>query len=314
MVQTAHPPIQAVAFLALVLSVCLACMPNIFSSLDSVATIEVLATPRFDDILSKTALGYIRLSIALVIYSVTIHRITTKQNPMTTPYLESSKLRKTPLLNTGLRSQMMFTAWCWNLLGLTFALNGTITLLSVYNDYSNEIILPQYIQNMMRCALITFEISVPASMLVSSITRYILWPKAKKINNTIGFTNIRSLLQHNGNIIVSLTEVAILGRIPVRIDYIPLSVLFGSVYVLHTWNMTHRWLPSKEPQFVYFFFDTTLDKKIIIFVLAALLCIMMVFHCMFTSVTVLFDYFDGSLPCNALVVVSVASCFCRFRD
>lgn len=311
MVQTAHPPIQAVAFLASVLSVCLVCMPKVFSTLDSDATIEVLTTPRFDDVISKKALGYIRLSIASVIFAVTLHRMTNTQNPMTTPYLESSKLRRTPLLNQGIRSQMMFTAWCWNLLGLTFALNGTITLLSVYNDYSD---VPEYLQNLIRCALLTFEMSFPASMMVSSITRYILWPKAKKINDTMGFRNIRSLLQHNGNIVVSLTEVAILGRIPVRLDYIPLCVLLGCVYILHTWNMTHRWLPTKEPQFVYFFFDTTLDKKIVVFVLVALLCVMMMFHCMFVSVTVLVDYLDGDILCNVFVVLGVTSCFCRFRD
>lgn len=281
MTQTAHPPILAVAFLALVLSICSTYIPAIFASLDSVATIEVLTTPRFEDLLSKAALGYIRLIIALFIFSISTYRIVVPQNKMITPYLENSKLKRLPICLDGIRSQMMFTAWTWNLLGLAFALNGIVTLLAAYNHNENGIPVPANLKNLMRCALLAFEISAPTSMMVSSFTRYILWPRALKNNNTVGFSNIRSLVQHNFNVIVSLIEVGILGRIPMRLDYTPLAVLFGSFYVLHTWNMTHRWLQSKDPQFVYFFFDTTLDKKTVVFVLVALLCTMILFHLCF---------------------------------
>jgi len=214
----------------------------------------------------------------------------------------------------GVRSQMFFTAWSWNLLGLAFALNGMATLLIAYNYDDNEIPVPAYLQNLMRCALLTFDISAPTSMIVSSITRYILWPQELKNGNTLNFRNIRALLQHNGNVIASLAEVGILGRIPVRIDYTPLAVVFGCVYVLFTWNMTHRWLHSKDPQFVYFFFDTTLDKKVVVFVLAALLFTMILFHCMFFSVAALINHLDGGVLLNTFLVAGVASFFCRFRD
>jgi len=315
MTQTAHPPIVAVAFITVVLSICSTYIPAIFSSLDSIATVEVLTTPRFEDLISKTALGYIRLLIASLIFSVSIQKITNKQKrQFTTPYLEGSKLRRLPITFYGTRSQSMFTAWSWNLLGIAFALNGMATLLIAYNYNDSEIPVPAYLQNLMRCALLTFEISAPTSMIVSSITRYVLWPQALKNGDTLGFRKISALLQHNANVIISLIEVGILGRIPMRIDYIPLAAVYGIVYILHTWNMTHRWLPSKDPQFVYFFFDTTLDKKVVVFVLAALLFIMTLFHCMFFSVVALINHFDGGVLLNTFLVAGVASCFCRFRD
>jgi len=233
---------------------------------------------------------------------------------MIVPYLESSKLRKLPITLDGVRSQCFFTAWSWNLLGLAFALNGSVTLLIAYNHSDNEIPVPAYLQNLIRCALLTFEISAPTSMIVSSITRYILWPQSLKKGDTIAFRRVVGLLQHNGNVIISFVEAGILGRIPMRLDYLPLAVLFGCVYTLHTWNMTHRWLESKDPQFVYFFFDTTLDKKIVVFVLAALLFIMILFHCMFFSVIALINHLDGGALFNTFLVAGVASCFCRFRD
>jgi len=314
MSQTAHPPIVAVAFITLVLSICSTYIPAIFSSLDSVATVELLTTPRFEDWISKTALGYIRIIIASLIFSVSITRMANKQNQIKTPYLEGSKLRRLPISMNGVRSQMMFTAWTWNLLGLAFALNGMATLLIAYNHNDDEIPVPAYLQNLMRCALLTFEMSAPTSMMVSVFVRYILWPRALKNGDTLNFRNIRSLLQHNGNVIASLVEVGLLGRIPMRIDYTPLAVVFGAFYVLQTWAMTHRWLQSKDPQFVYFFFDTTLDKKVVVFVLAALLFTMILFHCMFFSVAALINHLDGGVLLNTFLVAGVASFFCRFRD
>jgi len=314
MSQTAHPPLVAVAFITVVLSICSIYLPAIFSSLDSIATVEVLTTPRFEDLISKKALGYIRLLIASLFCSVSIRRLTIKQNQMTIPYLKGSKLQRLPITMNGVRSQMMFTAWTWNLLGLAFALNGMVTLLIAYNHNDDEIHVPAYLQNLMRCAVLTFEMSAPTSMMVSSFVRYILWPRALKNGDTINFRSMLSLLQHNGNVIAALVEVGILGRIPMRIDYTPLAVVFGAFYVLQTWAMTHRWLPSKDPQFVYFFFDTTLDKKVVVFVLAALLFIMTLFHCMFFSVVALINHFDGGVLLNTFLVAGVASCFCRFRD
>ena len=233
------------------------------------------------------------------------------RHPIKTPYLPKSTLRTVSITMDSFRSQMMFTAWCWNILGLTFALNGTITLISAYSDDENGIPEPAYLRVLMRTAFILFEIAVPTSMIVSSITRYVLWPRSL---DTTGFKTKASLFQHNGNIIVAFTEVAILGRIPMLLTYMPLGVLYGAIYILHSWNMTHRWLPSGEPQFVYFFFDTTLDKNIVVLVLFALLCIITLFYCISVSVSSLVTYFDGGILSNILLVVSIALGFCRFRD
>jgi len=317
MVQTARPPIEAVTFVAFMLTICLASLPTIFSSLDNIASVEILTTPRYSDVISKKSLGYIRLSIALFIFCVTLIRIFDKQvKGVPTPYLQNSKLQQKPIYLKGIRSQIMYTACSWNLLGLAFALNGIVTLLAAYNDdYDKENLVPTYYKNLMRGGVIALTIASPSSMMVSTITRYVLWSQTKKKNSsTSHFKSKRALLQHNANIIASLTEVLILGHVPLRIDYIPLPILYGTVYVLHSWNMIHRLVPTKEPQFVYFFLDTTLDKKIVMLVLVSLLCTCALFHCLFTGITALIEYLDGGILCNALLVICLSSCVCRFRD
>jgi hypothetical protein len=317
MVQTAHPPIEAVTFVALLLTICLAFLPSIISSLDRIASVEILTTPRYSDVISKKSLAYIRLSIASFMFCVTLTRVLKKgSNGVATPYLETSKLRRKPIILEGIRSQVMYTAWSWNLLGLAFALNGIVTLLAAYNDdYGKEVFVSAFYKNLMRFGVIALTISSAASMMVSTITRYVLWSRAKKSNSTTAhFKTKTALLQHNANIILSLTEVFILGHVPMRIEYITLPILYGTVYVLHTWNMTHRLMPNKEPQFLYFFFDTTLDKKIVVFVLFSLICICVFFHCLYTGIAILIEYLEGGILCNILLVICISSCFCRFRD
>ena len=79
MVQTAHPPCPALAFIASTISISLGSLSNIFSTIDEASTVETITTPRFEDVFSKTMLGYIRLSIASMIFYVSVYRILAKQ-------------------------------------------------------------------------------------------------------------------------------------------------------------------------------------------------------------------------------------------
>jgi len=71
---THPPPAEAVCIALSVLSCCLWRLPKIFHDIDSVATVEVISTPLFEDAMSKYTLAYIRLGIAGLFLATTIYR------------------------------------------------------------------------------------------------------------------------------------------------------------------------------------------------------------------------------------------------
>ncbi len=235
--------------------------------------------------------------------------------------MKSSKLRSLPIQCSGLKAQAFFTSWSWNILGLYFISSGLLVLyidkqLSSSNDevkmietLSNE----KYIKMALRTTYILFEVAAPISMLVSVIVRYALWPKALKGNGTDDLKRISSLIQHNANIIMSLIEVGILGGIEVRFTDFSVAPLFGLAYVLFAWSMKKNWLESGEPQFLYFFLDTTLGKGTSI-ALLILLFLLTAFYAIFVMVDDIIVMLGGGVGVHLGVVIAIASLTCRFRD
>ncbi len=165
----------------------------------------------------------------------------------------------------------------------------------------------------LRMTIILFEIAAPQSMLVSAVVRYALWPKALTGNGTEGLKRFEILLQHNANVIMSLIEVGLLGGLECRFNDIAVAPLFGSVYVLFAWFMKNKWLKSGEPQFLYFFLDTTLGKTTSI-ALFGLVVVLTLFYAIFVLVDDLISMLGGGLVTHVAVVVGIASMMCRFRD
>merc|ERR1719384_3100467 len=160
-----------------------------------------------------------------------------------------------------------------------------------------------------------FEVAAPTSMLVSVVVRYALWPQTiKGPNGSEGLRRPVALLQHNANILASFLEVAVLGRIPVRLTEIPFAPLWGIAYIFFTWIITHRLVDCGEPQFVYFFFDTTLGAKVNCAVIMALMVVQLVFFFLFSILDDVVHYVGGGLGFNLVVVLGVGSLCCRFRD
>merc|ERR1712165_521675 len=111
------------------------------------------------------------------------------------------------------------------------------------------------------------------------------WERALKVRKATDHLKHPSiLLQHNANIFMSLLEVGILGGMKLRFTDIALAPLFGLTYVLFTWSIKHRWLPSGDPQFPYFFLDTTVGKTTS-YALVCLLIVLLVFYCIFNALT-----------------------------
>jgi len=211
---------------------------------------------------------------------------------------------------------MPFTSWSWNILGLSFAFSGLVTLFveehSQKYDIGDISSFP-YMHWALRGSILLFEISAPISMLVSAVVKYALWPKALKGNGTAGLKRKAVLLQHNANVIMSLVEVGLLGGLPIRFTDMALAPMFGITYVFFAWGMRFQWVPSREPQFLYFFMDTTLGKTSTI-ALVVLVVILTVFYGIFVVMADVILYLGGGLLVHSAIVVLISTLTCRFRD
>jgi hypothetical protein len=205
---------------------------------------------------------------------------------------------------TGFQTQLPFTSWSWNLLGVSFALNGTIALNS-QNDISPWLL---------RIALLVFEMAAPTALLVSFVIRYVIWPRALQQGNMTQLKSPMVLIWHNANVVMLLTEVCLLGGIHVDATarYFSVAPIFGTIYVFFTWYMIPRW-SNEGPQFIYFFFDTTLGLTTSI-ALFMLLMVLMVFYGLFGALDHVLSNLQGGLIIHTLAVILVSSLVCRFRD
>jgi len=308
----ANPPYHAVLTIVIILAICLVSIPHSLDTIDTIATLEMCTMPLFPDSLSRAALGWIRISFALVIFIVAILRFNEPCN-LSVSYIKGSKLRRTPVNFGGIRSLAAFTTWCWILLGFSFTCSGLVTLL-IERQPDLPITSPHYLQYALRAVILLFEMSAPLAMFVSIIVTYVLWPIALKgPNGTEMLRRPTVIMQHNFNVIMSLMEIAVLGGLPIRIADIFLAPLFGVAYVLFSWCAKHWWLPSGEPQFMYLFLDTTVGIKTTIFLVGLLMVLVLSYGC-FMLLNIFVVMVDGNVWVNGIILVLIAYFACRFRD
>lgn len=287
---------------------CLASFPAISDNLTLCANVETIASPLFPELISSFQLGIIRLCLSFVFMLTTMYRISLREHVVTISYLNHSKLKRIPINMNGIKSQIMFTSWCWNILTISFFLNGMICIADSESVFHHPMVL--------KTAIILFEVAGPTSMLVSCITKYVLWPRS--LHGVNGSQKLRlpvSLIQHNLNIISTLLEVCVLGIIPVSLSDWAVGPLFGLVYILFTWSMTHKLTDCGSPQFVYFFFDLTLGKRWILTVMTGLLLLLLAFFFIFTIVDDFVIWIgDEKLIAHLLTSLTLSAFACRFRD
>lgn len=315
-----QPKLHSIAFVISICVISLAFASRI--SIDPIATIQLITTPLFPNIISRRMLGWIRCFIAGFISIVSGFKMRNVEY-VSVNYLPSSKLISRPITLTGWRAQSSFTSWSWNVLGIYFALSGLVTL--YVNDHEKMTpspdldMLEKQLKPYLRMCIILFEIVAPLTMLVSAVVRYALWPIGLKQKNTDAMKHPLVMIQHNANLFFALCEISLLGGLPVRFEDMALAPLFGVVYIVFAWSIRYRWIPSKsgtydDAQFLYFFLDTTLDGYTPTIFLAILVLVLSVFHCLFVVIDDVLVYLDGGIFMHILTVLGLASCFCRFRD
>ena len=304
---SAPPPIHSIALVGLFLAVFLAILPPA-EQLDKYATVQVFTHRVFPQIISVAALAYTRLFFALFIFTVSFHTtFIGKGWIQVTQYLPSSKLIKASIQMTGFKTQLPFTSWAWNLLGLSFALNAYITLLTT----SQQTIAPW----ILRTALLVYETAAPCTLLVAAVVRYAIWPNIlRNGGSTNELRHPRTLLMHNANVIMALSEVCWMGGLPVHISHIGIAPLFGLSYVVFTWCTMHQWTNKCHgPQCIYFFFDTTLGTTTSL-ALLVLLAVLMVAFVIFSVAQILLTSVGGGWIVHWLFLVGIAVGVCKWKD
>lgn len=285
-----------------------------FESIDEVATLDTFSKRVFPDILSLQALIVIRATTCAFIFACSGYsRFFAGEVKVVPPYLPKSKLKRNiELVVRGWFTQAPFTMWSWNLLGLSFGLNAYLAYQRLQGEETASPVL-------LRTALLLFETSAPVTVQIAFLVRFVLWPEALK--NGIGkdptatFKLIRQLAYHNLNVVLALTEISLLGGIPVSYTDFPVGVFYGLAYVLFTWAIRNHWDPTGKggPQFLYFFFDTTLGATTTIVILALLL-VFVIFYGLFCVIHQILDQVSGGFLVHALCVILMPSTVCRFRD
>lgn len=298
----APPPWHTVALLGGFIGVFAAIFPSL-ETIDEDATFETFTHRVSPDLVSVKQLGLIRCAFSLFIFSVSF-KATFFYPGMTqvTSYLPKSKLKRNVLIRmTGVRTQLPFTSWSWNLLGVSFALNGIIALQS--QDTSPWLL---------RIALLVFEMAAPSALLVAFVIRYAIWPQVLQQGDTTQLKSPIVLIWHNVNVIMVLMEVCLLGGMPIRARHVSVAPALGIVYVLFTWFMVPRW-SNEGPQFIYFFLDTTLGSTTSI-ALLILMVVLIVFYGLFGALDYVLSNWNEGFITRTLAATLLSSLVCRFRD
>lgn len=316
-VWTAPPPWHSVLLVVVFLAIFVKLLPS-FESLDQqAATVETFTKRLFPNHVSLKALVVLRIVLTVGMVALQVHAIVLGNGwEQITTYMPSSKLKRHVLIPMhGFRTMLPFTSWAWNLLALSFGFNACISYQALVsaNDTTVVVVEPW----MLRTAVLLFETASPTALLVAFVVRYGIWPQVLSHgtgkNPTSALKHPRTLLWHNANVIMALTEVSLLGGLPVRYADFSISALFGLLYICFSWMTMHYWAPGAGPQFLYFFFDTTLGKTTSM-ALVVLLVALMVFYGLFCVLHQILDHLGGGPLVHGLAVVLLSSAVCRFRD
>lgn len=250
----------------------------------------------------------------------------------TTPYSPESKLASIGFDVRGFRTQLPFTSWCWNLIGISFGVSAYINWMTLWQQRQSTQQQQQQEQQRsspvgrwtLRIGLLSFESVAPSSLLVSAVTSYVIWPAVlASEGDSSGLSNVRTLLWHNANVLMVLCEVAFLGGIPIVASHCATTPLFGCLYVAFTWLYRDQWSPCSpdhnhnngdcSSQFLYNFMDTTLGSTVTISLLA-LLTVLMAFFFILCAAKGILHKTGNSLPAHLLFVALLAFAVCRFQD
>lgn len=267
----------------------------------------------YDTVLDDSLYRYFMASAYNLTY-YTLRIVSTHRVVCKVPYRPQSKVARVPFTLTGWRKQFPFTAWSWNILGISFALSTYVGYrVHQHNNNDSDDTHPKIEPWLAHLALILWEVAAPMTLLIGAVVKYALWPALiKETGRGDAFLLPRALLQHNANVIMAVTEVTLMGGLPVRFSHISISVLYGCSYVIFTWAVMNVW-HRQGPAFLYFFMDTTLGSEHTM-ALYVLLLVLMAFYSLFCGVESLLPFLGSNLVGHVAFAIAICALVCRFRD
>ena len=316
------PPWPSILFVAMMFPIGMSFLPSL-EELDGISQVSVWTNRKFPNLISLQTMAYIRLSIAAIAIGLMIHLAVGPGWQLFPNYKPNSKLRRVFLRLQGFGTLVPFTSWSWYLLAYGFLCRGVIALAAAQMlqpetppGWAINILNSPWL---LRSTLITWELSAPFAMLVSTVTKYVLWPQAIKGGKPHNLAGFRNQLQHNCNAIWILLEATLLGGPPVKFLHISMAFATGAVYMLFTWIMGVVYFGNRKigPQYIYWFMDTTLGKATTI-AIVALTTALSIYFALFSFVmsTLLGGGGDSepNLLLNVAVLVLGTHLVCRFKE
>jgi hypothetical protein len=306
---SAPPPLHSVFAIGILSAVFVNYLPSV-ESLDEAAKVETFTRVIFPDYMNVYSLAYLRLLIAATIWWTSFQTAVLSNGwTQKTTYQPGSKLKMVPNRLKGIKTMFPFTSWCWNMLGLSFTLNAYIAI----HGAAAKPVDPW----LLRVALCVWEISAPCAILVSLVIRYAIWPAvlASPTGDTTNLKRLRNVMMHNVNSVYAISELAITGGLPVRFNELSLLPLYGVAYVIFSWCMTMSWNEAAAgPQFIYFFFDTTLPGYKPTLALLALLSALLVIFGILCVCEQILAWIDGGFLAHLAFCAVICGGVMRFRD
>ena len=315
------PPLPTQAVILCLLAVAIRNLPS-NESLDEYAKLETFTNVYFEDYVSLPMITVFRLVMATIMLGQgatvflwgcwefdTVYHGTSKLTSATSVKMRGA-LHPEGNLSSGLKCISFFTLWCWLLEGTSFLVNGMIPLLHlVAPEQAQALLLSPWVY---RSALVLWHAAAPASILVSAVVTYVLWPLALQQKGDTRRKLLRSLssrgalMQHNLNSVAALVEVGLLGRLPVLMNNVAIPLLYGIVYLIFSYSMAYSWADDqrKGPQYIYPVLDTTLGAKVCSGVILAFVAALS------TSTYIFSGAFEVLPPFLAVPVFCIA--LCRF--
>ena len=268
------PPWSALTYVFTVLPVCIPFLPSV-DEIDSISQPSIWTKRKFPDLISLQGLAFLRLGMAGIALGLAVFLCLGPGWDVYPNYKPQSKLRRVHIPLKGIGTMCPFTSWSWFLLGVGFLCRGTIAL-AAHKVAAETETAPEWAVSVLenlwifRAALILWELSAPFAILVSTVIKYAIWPEAIKGGKPHNLAGFRNQLQHNLNSISILAEATLLGGPPVTFSHLSVAFLMGVIYISFTWTMAVVYFGGKDvgPQYIYWFFDTTLGKTTTIAIVA----------------------------------------------
>lgn len=162
------------------------------------------------------------------------------------------------------------------------------------------------------------KLTAPANaVLVAAVVRYAIWPAVLKRSpmGTGELKHWRNVMMHNMNALFALTEASLLGGLQIPLRHFSFAPLVGALYLLFSWAMVFQWnTRDKGPQFIYFFFDTTLPGYTTTIALLMLVVVLTVFFCIFCICDEILDALGKNVLTHSLFVALISASVMRFED